>query len=561
MAENPEAKEDVTAGNMPRWRRPAPSDGSYPFHPFLFAVASVMIIMARNLDHTSFVDILPSLSGALLFALVVYLLVAALRRRFDRLSAVIASIWVVGCLFYAGLFGRINDWVEGSFSMVKSLPFALAVLIITTVLALLLRKAAGVIHSILNGVAVVLLISPIWQAASYEWGNGAARSAYDPDKAMSEIAPYAPAPAVGDTSRRPPDIYHFIFDRYASEPVLKKYYDLDNSAIGRFLEQNGFYVARDSNSNYPKTGPSIASTFYMDYLDLLAEDERVEGSNWHPIYKMLDDHRVARFLKSRGYEMIQFGSWWVGTHDNPVADENHPHGFSEFEMIYLRTTALRPLFHVLPDTELTSRLDWDNAQCQRIRPQVEEIKAIGNRSKRDKPLYVFAHFLLPHGPFNFTVDGRCLTLEEQVERGEEQGYLDAIAYANSIIEEIVTTLQNGDQEPPIILIQADEGPFPTRDYRIPWQEASVDELRIKSGILNAYYFPGQDYSALREDITPVNSYRILFNTYFGANFPLLPDRIFFFPNDANLYEYHDMTDKIRGPASIAGTTIGHPLHP
>ena len=52
------------------------------------------------------------------------------------------------------------------------------------------------------------------------------------------------------------------------------------------------------------------------------------------------------------------------------------------------------------------RLDWDNGQCQRVARQVEEIKAL---ERGGPPLYVFAHLLVPHEPYVFTPDGRCLT--------------------------------------------------------------------------------------------------------------------------------------------------------
>src|SRR5690606_26587075 len=133
--------------------------------------------------------------------------------------------------------------------------------------------------------------------------------------------------------------------------------------------------------------------------------------------------------------------------------------------------------------------------------QVEEIEAIG---EREQPVYVFAHILVPHGPYNFATDGRCLSQKESAERGSERGFTDQVVYANRIIEEIVTTLQADGGDPPIILIQADEGPFPERNGRIPWQNATVDELRIKTGILNAYFFPNGDYRLLHGDITPVN---------------------------------------------------------
>jgi hypothetical protein len=528
------------------------TDGSYPIHPILFALVPVLTMLANGLSHLVYAEAAAALAGSVLFALAVFLLVGAVLRRLDSRTAVIASIWIVGCVYYNNLFGYnslfggINNMVGGGYSMERSLAVTVTLFVLLSIAAARIRFPLNPVNLILNCIALVMVATPVWKIAAYEWSYGAARHTYNADRAaeaMPEIAGTA-APAAS-TGERTPDIYHFIFDRYTSEPVLKRYYELDNSAIGGFLEDRGFYVARNSNSNYQKTGHSLASTFYMDYLDLLADNHRLSPYGWHPIYKMLEDHRVARFLKNRDYEFIQFGSWWIGTFKNPFADENHPHGFSEFNMLYLRNTILRPLFDLLPDSDFTSRLSWDNGQCSRIRNQIADIKAIGGRENRDKPLYVFAHILVPHGPYNFTTDGRCITFEEALQRGDPQGYIDQIAYANRIIEEIVPALQAPDGEPPVILIQADEGPFPKRDYSVPWQDSPARDLQIKTGILNAYYFPDRDYSKLSDDITPVNSYRILFNKYFGTEFPLLPNRVFAFP-DPVIYDFHDVTEKVRG---------------
>lgn len=534
-------------------RRWLTADGSYPLHPFLFAIVSVLAMMANGLDHAAYGDVAAAFIGSLVFATAALLVAGAAMRRLDARTAVIASIWIVGSLYYASLFDAINNLLGGGFSMMRSLLVAVPVLVLLSIAAARIRFRLNNVNLILNCIAVVMLVTPLWNIAAYEWAYGAARDVYDPAKAAEEMPEIAgTGGTAGAAAKRPPDIYHFIFDRYASEPVLKRYYDLDNSAIGRYLEERGFYVARNSNSNYQKTGHSLASTFYMDYLDLLADDKRLAPKGWGPIYAMLDDHRVGRFLKNRGYDFVQFGSWWVGTHAIPLADENRPHGFSEFNMLYLRGTILRPLFHLMPDGEFTGRLDWDNAQCGRIANQIEEIKAVGGG---EKPVYVFAHVLVPHGPYNFTTDGRCLSLEESYERGLPQGYLDQIAYANRLIEEIVSALQAPGREPPVILIQADEGPFPSRDYSVPWQDSPARDLRIKTGILSAYYFPDQEYSKLSDDITPVNSYRILFNKYFGTEFPLLPNRVFAFP-DPIIYEFYDVTDKVRGtPDTPAVGTI------
>jgi hypothetical protein len=52
--------------------------------------------------------------------------------------------------------------------------------------------------------------------------------------------------------------------------------------------------------------------------------------------------------------------------------------------------------------------------------------------------------------------------------------------------------------------------------------------KIENSILDAYDFPnhaGDPY--LYDSITPVNSFRILFNLYFGTHFELLKDESFF----------------------------------
>ena len=525
------------------------SDKSYPLHPFLLALASVLALMVSNLREVNIFHTASALLGAALFAAAVYGTVGALRRRLDARTAVVASIWIAGALFFESLFGPVNTWLAGGYPMVRTLPVALLLLGFLTGIVLYVPYAvANVANLVLNGIAVVIFATPAWQAAAYEWRHGAARAVYDADRAAAAMPEIAAAQENPASAERPPDIYHFVFDRYASEDILREHYGLDDSRTGRFLEDRGFFVARGSHANYHRTAYSLASTFYMDYLNLFAGASEIPPDNWQPVHRMLGDHRVARFLKATGSDFHQYGSWWTGTFRNPVADLNSPHGFSEFNMLYLRRTMLRPVFHALPRWPLTMRLDWDNAQCQRVAAQIEEIKAIG---VRDKPTYVFAHILVPHGPFNFTTDGRCLSLADSNKRGHGQGYLDQVVYAGRIIKDIVTHLQANGRPAPIILIQADEGPFPSHKAGVPWQKQADDRLRIKTGILNAYYFPSGRYEALSDDISPVNSYRALFNAHFGTAFDLLPNRVFVSPGDNNLYEFHDVTERARKAAPAA----------
>jgi hypothetical protein len=283
----------------------------------------------------------------------------------------------------------------------------------------------------------------------------------------------------------------------------------------------------------------------MGYLDFLTEHPRSRIGDWHPIYDMLKDHRVGRFLKSRGYKFVQIGGWWGQTRYNPYADENHSFGFTEFNYWYLRKTIVPPILDaVAPNSTYARLLQWDHGQCQAVPRQIEKLKEIGRRSETT---FVFAHILVPHDPYAFSPDGRCLSPSEAKERTEPQGYVEQVRYANSLIRDFVTALLATDGPKPIIIIQADEGPIPTR-YRSgdrSWHDATVDELKAKMGILNTFYFPDGDYRDLDRQVTSVNTFRIVFDKYFSTELERLPDRSYVFPDIFKIYDFHDITDLLR----------------
>ena len=116
------------------------------------------------------------------------------------------------------------------------------------------------------------------------------------------------------------------------------------------------------------------------------------------------------------------------------------------------------------------------------------------------------------------------------------------------LADMVAALLSEDRAPPVIIFQSDEGPFPESYGRGPWQEAPAADLAMKYGILTAIFVPGGDHGRFRQDMTAVNTYRLVFNTVFGTDFPELPDRIFAFPNDGNIYNFHDVTERLREDA-------------
>ncbi len=64
-------------------------------------------------------------------------------------------------------------------------------------------------------------------------------------------------------------------------------------------------------------------------------------------------------------------------------------------------------------------------------------------------------------------------------------------------------------------------------------------MRCKSNL------PNVENSPLYDGISPVNSFRVVFNAYFGTKFALLPDRTYAFVKYVRPYDLLDVTEKVR----------------
>jgi hypothetical protein len=177
------------------------------------------------------------------------------------------------------------------------------------------------------------------------------------------------------------------------------------------------------------------------------------------------------------------------------------------------------------------------------------VRALNEIAANPEPTFTFAHFLLPHPPYIFHADGSFVASDSS--RPVEQAYIDQLQYSNQVIEQIVSSLQAGPGPSPIIVIQSDEGPYPPASDQSSeilnwsWSKASDVELGRKLRILNAYYLPGDLRTRPYPAITPVNTFRLILNDYFGAELPLLPDRTYVFTDPRHPYNFEDVTDRFR----------------
>ncbi len=471
--------------------------------PWLFALFPVLDLYARNFKETAPITLLLPLALSLILALLVWLAARAVSRR--SLKASLTTL--LFCLLF---------FSYGHLSVLLGLPpwtvypWGAAFLVATSLILRTRRDLSGWTPR-LNILAAVLVISVAVQIA-WSWTRPSGRAS-----SLTQLSEDARLSGRKLPPGGMPDIYYLVLDRYANERVLKSEFGFDNGGFLDSLRAKGFFVADDSRCNYPQTHLSLASSLNMDYIDR-AQGEQAPGSGF--VFKILKDFRVLRLLRSLGYTSIQLGSWFEGTAFNPYADLNLGgtgirRYWNDFFQKFVGTTALRPW---------SSGRFFRPRQRDRILQQFAELERM---PARRGPKFVFAHILITHPPYVFGPNGE--------ERGPAEGftYLDQLLYANARLSQLIDALQKGSSRPPVIILQSDEGPKPGRPFirvkgkkrRVPWslRRETPWQKQVHLPILNAMDFPGADTKVLYPSISPVNTFRVLFNLYFGAHYRLLPD--------------------------------------
>jgi hypothetical protein len=518
--------------------------GRVPVHPLLFAAYAVLFLYSVNLDEVLPVDAELPLARYVLAALALTGLLAIPLRSVRR-GAVVASAAIVAFAAFGHAAPVLADrgLDDRGQLLVWGLVVAAAVAYAIRARASLPRVTAG-----LNAVAVVLVIVVVASIVPYEMGRAG----------RANVAPVASVQAAAATaSGRRPDIYFLIFDRYGSADALQTRFGI-TSDLYDWLRGQGFHVPASSHANYRATDFSLAATLNMQFLDDLTARIGRDSGDRTPARAMIQDHAVGQFLKAQGYRYYQLGSWFGPTHSIAIADENIAFGeTSEFESVLRDTTILPALDRVLgngeaEDTPTTAIAD-DEAPPpdQAFRDRVVdgtrfELRQLPRIATAPGPKFVFGHILLPHDPYVFRADGTVISESESRSTDEAELYQGQLEFANSQIREIVGDLLSGPEEDrPVVIIEGDEGPLACRNTDCP--SMASDYLRIRLGNLIAMYLPGVDID-VPDTFTSVNTFRLVFSEYFGADLPPLPDHSFTWPDNDHAYDFRDVTHLIGGPS-------------
>jgi hypothetical protein len=507
------------------------------FHPIIFAIFPVLAALSREIDWVVASEAVRPAMVSMMAAIVILVILKFILRDVNR-AGFITSLLLIYFLSYGYSYKLPQYFYFSNLAISRHIILFIvwAVIILLTGSNWVWRRVRPqVITNFMNILSVIYLIIPIRLIMIF-------LIAVNKDPLTGWTLPERQALMNSQIELSTiPDIYYIILDGYGREDVLQEVYKFDNSEFLRYLENKGFFVAKESRSNYIQTSLSLASSMNFEYLAVF---EDIESANRYPMRDLVHNSRVRSLFKQFGYRMVGISSQFIVT-DIRNADLYIPFNtssISDFEGAFLATTIAQVF----------------------VEDNLVDIPILGYKTHRDRilfafdqlaesshiqgPKFVFAHIITPHPPFVFDSKGNPLEPEDYYFMGDGShfrgtneeyisGYREQIRFANKKVIDMVDTIIANSSRPFVIILQADHGPGAYLDY----DRLDNTCLKERTGILNAYYMTENKTELLYNSITPVNSFRVILNTYFGLDLPILEDRVFFSPF-GRPYDFVDITD-------------------
>jgi len=498
-----------------------------PIFPYIFSILPIIDFASRNYPIVDWIFSMRLLVIILISCFLMMRIIQSVVKN-DDLASIIVTVLVI-FIFYSGnieeLFNRVSMIISSISIKVIGLIFALSVVMLLSRLGKwqkqnikLITKYLAVLSVVWFSVSFIPFSVKIIKATT-------ARNHFSPQNGYSEVRL---------VKNQKIDIYYIILDSYAGEDILSSLYGYDNDWFYSELVNRGFYLAKNSRSNYSRTPLSLLSSLNFNYVTQYHNS--VFSDAYVEMIESLNQNSTMRLLHNIGYQTIYIQS---GINSINIQNVNYRYGESDFskfpndfEKMYIDTTLLGYITRlpILEKLIQGPRAVLFSDYAKSIETQFSNIQM----GHDDTPKFVFVHLLSPHPPFVFDTDG--FVPDNQYPFGASDGkkylgtleeyrvkYIKQLIYINKQLLKTIDNLLTDNPNPPIIIIQGDHGPRSTVLLRTTEPRCFSEGMSI----LNAYYFPDREYGALYPSISPVNSFRVIFNKYFSTNLNYLPDRSYY----------------------------------
>lgn len=412
-----------------------------------------------------------------------------------------------------------------TFGRFDFLPFVgvLVVVVVPTLIVLVAGSYGDRLISTLAilGLAVVVLGSSV---------NGVvARRVAEPQVESFE--------SIGAGNSAYPDVLFILLDGYGRGDVLEDFYDYDNSRFLGDLVDLGFEVNEGASSNYNGTYASVASMMDLGYP---IETATVIPDSRETIRGLLGQggSLVAAF-RDAGYELTYSENAWSGSRCGSSVDYCWRTEVTRTNAYYL--SVLSPIAPLVSRrfTHPMHSTSW--AQMNQL------ASVVLDRTEREAPQLIWAHFMLPHPPVNLDAScsqrtdawrhGSLLTFGDSNDDRRREAYVEQTKCTNETLTRQLKAIL--DENPGMaVFLFSDHGPDGQQQL-VTWpKDMTVEQIRERYGILLATRMGGQ-CGSIGSVVTLVNGTRLFVGCALGLDIGPVDERSFivsYFEHDVPVLE-------------------------
>ncbi len=519
------------------------------FYPFLLAIYPILYLYIHNIGQLMFSDFLFFVALNIVLTLILYFL-SKLFIKNEHRAAFVTGVIIFLFFSYGAIFPVIAGWKIAIYSDIENQwvidwvfgrhRYLMGLFVVITFIGFIWAKfkkpKLDKLTKILNFTTILLIIFSIIPLFSYLNKQKGVKS-----DANKDIADH---PAGELQLSYKPDIYYIVLDGHTREDIFKEFFNYDNSKFTNDLSLRNFYIASKSYANYSRTYTSLPSSLNMRYLDELPETYGVDWPYINATFPLMAKNKVQLFLKNQGYKTIAFESGYGGT---DCMQEDVDIFYSKKELISgfaNEVINLTPFGFFIKDVPSISPYGVHRSRIEYTLNGLKDIPDI------KEPTFTFAHIIAPHQPFVFAKEGQKIVQTQlfnldsnsvDYDIGYIQKYTEQAVYLDRLILKTVDAILEKSKDPPIIILQGDHGP---KGEPVP-NITPVETKKIRQAILNTYYLPSFDYTSLSPEISPVNSFRHIFNYYFGTDYQILENKYYRvnYENSAK-FDFEDITKSL-----------------
>ena len=460
----------------------------FPWYLPLAAAYPVLTLYAANVDETDLLSVGIAVAVTVTLSLVFWLLIGAIVKNIWR-AALPVSVAIL--FFFLYKYGQI---VSGLGHTVY-LPLHSVLGAVAIALTWLIDCRRGKVRIIAIVATSCLVAAALLQAA----GSGIIIRLFQESDKQGNLKITERHVLSAATLKKFPDVYCIILDSYANCSALSNWFQFDNTQFINALKTRGFNLPQTNASNYAATKNAIPSLLNMGYSN--------------------SENNVPAYLVRKGYEFWYSRSVYNMDKSATLADRvlGDDYG-TEFWHQLVLLSMLGP--------------SWKTFGNQYRNTILNNFKHLEESAKNNnsKPLFMFAHIMVPHSPFVFKADGNSQYLLYTGSRKDipklKAAYVEQCLFANNkvlVAIDAITSSERGQNA--VIVLMGDHGPFyqlfspkPEEGINENWESAMYQNLL-------AIRLPHGDVQKI-PDLTNVNVFRWILHKVFKEDYNPISNKFF-----------------------------------